>query len=432
MTEDRLRFDDPDHAPVICGECPEIYSDTRIDAEHGDVKTKLYDLRQSGRQAKPRRRSGILRQWFAPEPLPPVDAPATSRPVKFDLERFKDWTFTCPKQHVVDGNPDSQFPVAVLGLSGSSKSHFIAGVVQELGRQRRLRDLRISLGDPRYRQPALRADVDRVYVEGRQLDQTPPDQLRGPFAQRLRIGDPDDPAFHSLVMFDIAGERLSSIMDIAEKAGFVLLAEGVVVLIDPKDCFHTQFDGTAGRTERQRQTAAVYIRDSINVIAATLTEAMGLRNPRQLTIPICFVVSKADAVDWTDAFDWQRQTADVIDEVRSGEDLTVALEGASARVRATLKQNGGELLVDEIEDLFNPAYVRYAAASATCCMPAGDAGSGGWDGEPDALGVALAMLHIFDAAGLVRSRQSAAPVTGRFELLDRAPAAVAHTPLPTE
>lgn len=384
------------HQSVICGQCPEVYADTEIIASHGDSKTTLFALRNTGAAVEPAaKKPSAVGKWFGAGVARPT-APKTKLR-NLDLTRFKEWTFTCPKNHLVDGNPDGQFPVAILGLSGASKSHFIVGVVQELGRLRRLRGLRISLGDPRYRQVELRTDVDQVYVENRQLEQTDPGTLRGPFAQRLRIGDPDSPDFHSLIMFDIAGESLSSTTSIGEKAPFVLLSEGIVILVDPKECLATQFEASRVRSARQRHTAAVNIRENVTVIAQTLAEVMGVNNSRKLTIPICFTVSKADAVDWADGFDWEGQTQEVITSGIQGH-VREALKSASTRARKALIENGGDLIVDEIEELFNTDYIRYSAASATCCMPDED---GGWDGEPDALGIGLTMLHLFDLGGLL-------------------------------
>lgn len=400
-------IEDQRHPKVICGECPGVYDDTDIRAHHGeDDKSTLHQLREADQSGTPgaaaRRRP--LAQFFKPPPLPPASGPsergrARRRPPTIDPTRFLDWTFVCPNDHVVDGNPDSQFVLAVLGLTSASKSHFLAGIVQEIGRKKALRKIRVSLRDPRYLNPVLKNDVARIYVENKQLEPTTPGSLRGPFSQRLSIGDPDDPDVHSLVLFDIAGENLASLVDISENAGYVLLSDGIVILIDPKGFLNTAFDSGV-LSASARDVADVATRESIGVIGTTLAETWKVKNSRALTVPICFVVGKADSVSWPSDFDWTAQTVDVL-AAAEGADLRSGLTAASAAARQALREVGGELLVDDIEELFNSSYIRYAVASATSCMPVGEGDSGRWEAEPVAQGIALSTLQLLDLAGLL-------------------------------
>ena len=120
---------------------------------------------------------------------------------------------------------------------------------------------------------------------------------------------------------------------------------------------------------------------------------------------MCFVVAKADAVDWTGGFDWSGQTTRVLAAVEH-DGLTAALEVSSAETRDALVRMGGGLVVDEIESRFAERWVRFTAASATSAMPASAPSTEGlgWAGWPEPNGVALSVLQVLDVAGILPRR----------------------------
>jgi hypothetical protein len=106
-------------------------------------------------------------------------------------------------------------------------------------------------------------------------------------------------------------------------------------------------------------------------------------------------VAKADSLCWT--YNWETETAKVVEEVQGGRDLRQSLLESSHRVRQAFSDYGGALIVEEIEERFSMSRVRFVAASATCEMPTAD----GWE-NPTPAGISLALLHVLEMLGRIR------------------------------
>ena len=273
-----------------------------------------------------------------------------------------------------------------------------------------LRKLGVRLSDALYPSPQLPQSVTEVYERCRQLPATPRGQMLGPFGCKLTIGQgvgDREAQRYAMQLFDVAGEDLAAIANIAEQAQFVAFSRGLIVLVDPVEFLPTQFD-TGPVADRLRLDAGRGIRKGIRAIAETLTEIWEVPSPLDLEIPLCFVLAKADAVEWTGEFDWSGQTDAVVAGAGDG-DTRAALLASSEVTRDAFEQLGGELVIDEVEETFNPEFIRWSAASATSTMPTLGQGPAerDWVDEPQPCGVALSVLQILDAAGEVPQLASA-------------------------
>lgn len=399
---------------IICVECPEIYSEYEILAHKGDDNRPLVEVlgrtkNEMEESASPKTKG--FRRLFAREPIDestkikPVATTSMQKDILRNLNRLKDWTFTCPRGHTVDGNRGFQIPLAVVGASGSSKSHILPGMIWETSLLRALSLLGITLRQGPFTSSQLSYSSRQLYNERKLLPPTPPDAVSGPFGYRLSIREGDGESRYSLLLFDVGGEALSSITKISEQAAFVLLAQGLIVLMDPQHVVSTQFDADdAGINERERIIAAADVRDSITLIADALEE-LWEGSMKQIPIPACFVIAKADSLSWN--YDWAAETSEVIKETVNGGVLHSALIESSNRVKREFAEFGGGLIIDEIEERFDPDRVRFAAASATSEMPGPD----GWE-NPTPAGISLALLHILEMLGRVGANRPVSAADG--------------------
>jgi hypothetical protein len=405
---------------IICPKCPDIYPAEKILAYLNDEPvTTLASLRANLGSAPIQIPRGVraIRAALGIQ-APPEESKKPNPTVLPDLRAY---TFECPEGHLVDGSPGEPFGIALLGESGASKSHMLPAIVREMGHMSALRRLGIRVSEPLYPSPKLTQHVTDVYEFGRRLTATTPGEMLGPFGCKLTIGGtPTDRKAkkYSLEMYDVAGENLESVSNIAEHAKFITFSRGMILLVDPVRYLPTQFDEGPMSTG-QRLDAGRAIRRTIQAIADTLTEIWGVDSPQDLEIPLCCVVAKADAIDWAADFDWRGQLDSTIDAVADGEAIRTALARTSWETRERLAALGGDLVIDEVEENFNPEFVRWAAASATSTMPASGVDPGGrdWVDEPEPCGVALSVLQVLDAAGVVprpdvpQNGPAAAPVT---------------------
>ena len=392
---------------IICVECPDIYSEYEIMATRGEESKPLTEVLGRSRPdarsdiGRPTRRT-FHRLLGRESPVDRAgargsknDTAGMQRDKLRNLSRLKDWAFTCPKGHTVDGNRGYQIPLAVVGSSQSSKSHFLPGLIWETNLLRALSPLGVTLRQGQFTSSRLSYFVGQLYEEKKVLPPTPPTEVAGPFGYRLTVREGTEDSRYSLLLFDVGGEALSSIARIGEQAAFVLLAQGLIVLIDPQLVVTTLFDeADAGVVDRQRVIAAAKVRDGITLVADALEELWD-GSMKEIPVPTCFVVAKADSLCWT--YRWETETAKVVDEVRGGRDLRQSLLESSDRVKEEFSDFGGSLIVDEIEERFSKNRVRFVAASATCEMPGPD----GWE-NPTPAGISLALLHILDMLGRIR------------------------------
>jgi hypothetical protein len=385
---------------IICAKCPWIYTMDEIEAYEGDdmvgTVAQLHDRSGSGTRGRSKKR------MFGRAIIGlPIENAGAKHPNLKAIERLRMRTFRCPEGHEVDGSPGDQFPFAVIGASASTKSHVLPGIVRELYDLRALAPLLVKLTGSLYTNPKLKQDLDQLYVKGGALPPTPRGELQGPFSYRLTIGE--DAKQHSLMLYDIAGEDLASVVMIADRAQFIVVARALLVLIDPDGFLPSQFDaGRAIRSESMRVDAAHNVREGIRAVADVLREVWEVNSSKEVDVPVCFAVSKADSVDWPEWYRWDEQTRAVMDSVASGEDLPCALEKASSEAREAVLELGGRLVVEEIEDLFADDRVRFAALSATSTMPEpSPSGEQAWATLPRPQGIGLSILQLLDLAGII-------------------------------
>ncbi len=387
---------------IICAECPAVYRADQIKAFVGEEEvTTLAGIQPNGAAVKPSRSGRFLRAALGGGPK----APAKSQPNLEGLGRFRNFVFFCPEGHEVDGNAGTQFGIAVLGASGASKSHWLPAIVREMLDMSALRKAGVTLKDALYQNPQLTRNVREVFRKGRRLPPTPSGRMLGPYGYKLTARSLDDSSTeeqYSMLLYDIAGEDLSGITRIVEQARFIILSKALVVLIDPVDFLPTQFD-VGPDNARTRLDAARDVRGGIQVIADTLAGVWEVPSSRDLNIPICFALAKADAIEWTGGFDWTGQTQAVVSAAAGGGSLHEALMTSSSETREAFIDLGGELVVDEIEDCFRADTVRYVAASATSTMPIEhpEPGEREWMEDPEPNGVALSVLQVLDGAGVL-------------------------------
>src|SRR5215467_10668491 len=269
---------------IICAECPEIYSEEDITATRENESRPLVevlgrtkpDLRASAEVQK----AGTASRLFGRESRRNAtdsetlrDTASLQREKLKNLSHLKDWTFVCPRGHTVDGNRGYQIPLAVVGPSGSSKSHFLPGLIWETNLLRALGPVGVTLRQGPFTSSQLSYSARQVYEDKKVLPPTPPNKVAGPFGYRLTVREAGEDTRYSLLLFDVGGEALTSIARIGEQAAFVLLARGLVVLIDPQHTVSTLFDeANVIVAERERVIAAARVRENITLVADALEE----------------------------------------------------------------------------------------------------------------------------------------------------------------
>jgi hypothetical protein len=395
---------------IICAECPKIYSENDITGHRGEEARPLIEILGRSEPATKTDRGTTTRAFkrlFGRDREADTGkfALANQRQTLVNLDRLKDWQFKCPAGHPVDGNRGQQIPVAVFGPSGASKSHFLPGLVWETSILRALGSIGVTLRPGPFTSSGLNFQMQQIYEHRQVLPPTPPEKVTGPFGYRLSVQNGNQETRHSLLLFDVGGEALSTITRIGDQAAFVLLCQALFVLIDPQDLMPTQFDDGNGLiSDRQRAISAARVRDDISRIADALEE-MWDGSMRDIPVPVCFVIAKSDSIDWV--FDWENETKTVVGAATAGDSLHTLLVSSSNRVSGQFMQFGGALVVEEILERFNQDRIRFVAASATSEMPsfpadAGGNGRGSWQ-EPTPSGISLALLHVLDMLGKIHS-----------------------------
>jgi hypothetical protein len=402
---------------IICPECPGVYSPSRIKATFGDESLSLAELyRETPLSPQPtiQKRPGFfesLTSKRSAEAAPRHEAGSVERPTVSPevLMRLRPWSFTCPAGHSVDANRGSALPIAVLGEGGASKSHFLPGLIWELETKRSLGSLGLTLREGIYTNDLVKR-VAAVFEDHEVLDSTLPGKLLGPYSYRLSLGRGETQDRHSLLLFDIAGEDLQSVIRIAENAAYILLCKGIIILIDPVGILKTAFD-THGVDERGRLAQITRVRKGITRIADMLEE-VHQRQSQQLGIPTVFCLAKADSVEWD--YPWMQATEDVLQSTKSGHGLRETLEQSSDQTRELLNALGLGRLTEEISERFSSTTTRYCLASATSEMPVPDtAGTKRTWVEPDPNGAALALLHLLEMIGIATQTSSTLGQEGR-------------------
>ena len=209
---------------IICTGCPAVYAESEIVATSADAQmepTTLAAVLGVGEETTPKtqgRSKAIrrLRSSVGPPP-PPLPSPlersvvTRQREALNNIERLRDWEFSCPKGHRVEGNRGRQLPIGVLGPSGSSKSHFLPGLLWETEVLQALHPWSVRLEAGRFTMPDLEAAKVTVYRNGQQLPSTPPTKVIGPFGYRVAVGPSRPSEDYLLILYDVGGEALSQV-----------------------------------------------------------------------------------------------------------------------------------------------------------------------------------------------------------------------------
>ena len=409
---------------IICTQCPNIYDEDEIVAERpGAEPTTLRKVLGSDAVADPMdasSKTGLFRRLRALGEPPPKQASPLDRSVAArqkeaieNLDRLRDWTFHCPHDHPVEGNRGRQLPLAVVGPSGSSKSHFLPGLIWEADVLQALRPWKVTLREGQFTAAGLNAAAAAVYRTGKQLPPTPPTEVIGPFGYRLSTDSSGRSDDYLLVLYDVGGEALSQITRIRDQAPFVLLSQAICVLLDPEHLLPTEFDPEDRvPSERDRRIAAADARRGIGRVADALEEMWGERM-RDIPIPACFVIAKADCINWP--LTYESETEQVAKDTANGS-LHDALVASSKRVMEAFRLEGGGPIIDDVLERFNGDQVRFVAASATSQMPLNPPRDDDvvWD-EPEPNGIALALLHVLEMLGTFPKQGSSATTVGSAE-----------------
>lgn len=348
-------------------------------------------------------KSNLLDRLFQPKDAPRLQPDAAlSRDALRNRHKLKDWRFKCPQGHIVDGNPGSQFVLAVVGPSGSSKSHVLPGLLWETDALERLHSLGVSLRKAQYSDIELEAGQRDIYQLNQVMPATLPTDVLGPYTYKVSFKQGADAANISLLLFDVGGEAVASATNIGEVAKFVLLARAIVYLIDPDGLFPTSFDPEGMAPAGNKRIAAV--RQRVEAIRQTADALSSVWGPSMNETAFVFAVAKSDSVEW--AFDWASETTRVIAEAKDAT-LSEALRASSARVRQAIIDVGGERICNEISARIPDHLTRFVSLAATSQMPmipeetamhSSRPEDARWD-EPEPNGIALALLQAMDASG---------------------------------
>jgi len=411
---------------VLCVRCLTFYEPEDIIAYLGDTRTSLAVIR-SGHFGENRslwaRLLKILRRLLGF---------AERTYISDSLEVLKNWSFVCPRTHLVDGTSGRTFPLAVVGRSGASKSNFVPAIPWEIKTLGSLDRLEITLLPPIWKlgkvltdvgsnadplvdlqdasiateddaEEQLSSDLDTqiesIFVRGKVPPPTKANVgVQGPFAYRLAIenGKPRQQNL-ALYLFDVPGEYFEDLNSIANDSSFILLAQALTVLIDPVGLVpsKTQEDLISP------QLQAIALSEAIELITRIADAFKSVFNTRKAEVPICFVLAKADSV--STSYAWERETERIASSGLG--ELQSTLSEASASSRTAFSELGLDRLLHSIDAQFDQQLTRFAFASATSQEKTPGSGdqADSWD-YPIPNGVGITVLHALDLRRVFRTR----------------------------
>jgi hypothetical protein len=374
---------------VLCSKCGRAYPPDLITGIRNGQRETLSDIR-----------AGIFRdeseQISRSKRLLARAAGRTARDgtKRVGIERLKDWTFYCPGRsdlsgsqrsdgeatpdadtadttpepangpHRVDGNAGLSFPVAVIGRSGASKSHFVPALPWELRILATLDELDVVLEDPVWKgpdDPDLTPEINNIFIHHRvPISTRAAVGVRGPYAYRLTVDRGlESERLLSLFLFDTPGEFFENLNTIATYSPYIVLARSVVILLDPDGLVVRR--GKGGRPSPK--DSALAITDAIALITRVADAFREEFHSDEFPVPVCIALAKADSIV-TD-FRWNVETERVISEFGEGRAIRDILVDSSSRAREEFLNLGLERIVRAIEAKFPSDGVRYCFSSAT-------------------------------------------------------------------
>jgi hypothetical protein len=341
-----------------CPRCPGWYRLEDITAESADGTIRTTADKVVLRVASPvKARRPILGSWRR-------KSPTLSKAQRATIAA-KSFTLKCVKNHELINSPDPTVVVGVIGNVGSSKTHYLAGLVYEIIHEERLKRLGADVAYIGDTGKAMDQRINAIYVNGEVLLRTEGGEISGPFSYKLtrNLGASAERK-EVLTFFDAAGEDCTG--EIARSADFVRYifdATGVIVLIDPGGLPDPE-NRLAPRDRKMKLTTRAIIDDLANGL-----EAVTGRSPKEQRHIICIAIAKADSLTlppdvWpTDA--WPSGPGRHIAPAKARR----LLKEYSDRCRSALSDAGGQAIVSAAEARFSRDRVFYSAVSATSQEP---------------------------------------------------------------
>lgn len=340
-----------------CPRCPGWYRLEDIIAESKDGTTQTSAAAVVLRVTSPgRSRKSFIRSWRKPSQLTKAQR-ASIVAMNFRLR--------CVKDHELINSLDPTAVVGVIGNVGSSKSHYLAGLVYEIIHEERLRAFGADVAYIGDTGKEMDERVSDIYAKGIVLQRTEGGTLSGPFSYRLtrNLGTPVE-VKEVLTFFDVAGEDCTG--ELARSADFVRYifdATGIILLIDPGG-LPTPENRLLAREEKIELTTRALIDNLANAL-----EAVTGRPTREQRHIICIAVAKADTVTLPQGV-WPPDVWTTVATRRmSASKIRSMLKSYSDRCRDGLADIGGQTIISAAEARFRRSRIFYSAVSATSQRP---------------------------------------------------------------
>ena len=268
--------------------------------------------------------------------------------------------------------------VALVGAKNSGKSTYIGVLIHEL-RNRVGRELNASLNacDDRTATRYHNDFEQLLYGQGvlPPITQTAAHALHDPLVYRLTL--PGRGPFGrtrrsslALVLFDTAGEDLTSESSVDSHLRYLGVADAIMFLVDPLELPSVRSSSFAAAPTTVAGAAPDDPLDVIRRVTNLVRASRGIRAPKPLPVAVALCLTKVDSVD----LGISEQSPLLADRNRNGK-LDLADRGlVGEELRALLAHWGGDALERELAD----AYQEYGVfgVSALGHPPAGGAVGG--------------------------------------------------------
>jgi Double-GTPase 2 len=343
-----------------CPRCPGWYRLDDVVAESKDGSSRTSAATVVLRVTSPgNSRRSFMSSWRKPTSLTKAER-ANIAAMSFRLK--------CPNNHELINSLDPTVVVGVIGNTGSSKSHYLAGLVYEIIHEERLKALGADVAYIGDTGKEMEERIKDVYARGTVLPRTEGGNLSGPFSYRLtrNLGATTE-IKEVLTFFDVAGEDCTG--ELARSAEFVRYifdATGIILLIDPGGLPLTE-NRLLAREEKIELTTRAIIDNLANAL-----EVVTGRPSREQRHIICITIAKADSVTIPQGV-WPPDVWTSVATRRMSNSKTRGLlRDYSERCRAGLADIGGEAVINAAEARFRRSRIFYSAVSATSQAPEDD------------------------------------------------------------
>jgi hypothetical protein len=194
----------------------------------------------------------------------------------------------CRNPLPVDIDDRDPLIVAVVGTSGSGKTHLLASMLHEAANNHAFRNVQCEEFAPDEASAELfdESYYGPVFIDRERLDQTHEKTGKRLLTYRVTFAGKEP---YLLLFYDIAGETLSKLKERVVHADYLSRASGVLFLIDPV-CLNPP----PGREWRPAQHAdGIQRRNQANLLNACINL---IPPDRQGEVPFAIAVSKADLI----------------------------------------------------------------------------------------------------------------------------------------